>query len=102
MSVVINSSRKNIDDSLYILNNDNALSLVLPEVADTSYKLNTQITDYDALEQYVSQIAKFHSSRLNLSNNKTTCVEFSIVTPTVNQCNIIYDHHNYEKINKKK
>ena len=101
MSVVINSSRKNIDDSLYILNNDNALSLVLPEVADTSYKLNTQITDYDALEQYVSQIAKFHSSRLNLSNNKTSCVEFSIVTPTVNQCNIIYDHHNYEKINKK-
>jgi len=101
MSVVINSSRKNIDDSLYILNNDNALSLVLPEIADTSYRLNTQVSNYDPLEQYVSQIAKFHSSRLNLSNNKTSCVEFSIVTPTVNQCNIIYDHHNYEKINKK-
>ena len=101
MSVVINSSRKNIDDSLYILNNDDALSLVLPEISDTSYRLNTQVPDYDPLEQYVSQIAKFHSSRLNLSNNKTSCVEFSIVTPTVNQCNIVYDHHNYEKINKK-
>ena len=104
MSVVINISRQNIDDSLYILNNDNAmdtLSLVLPEIADTSYRLNTQVSDYDPLEHYVSQIAKFHSSRLNLSNNKTTCVEFSIVTPTVNQCNIVYDHFFYEKINKK-
>ena len=101
MSVVINSSRKDIDDSLYILNNDNAMSLVLPEIADTSYRLNTQVSNYDRLEQYVSQIAKFHSSRLNLSNNKTSCVEFSIITPTINQCNIVYDHHNYEKINKK-
>ena len=104
MSVVINSSRLNIDDSIFILNNDDTLdtlSSVLPETADTSYRLNTQVSDYDPLEQYVSQIAKFHSSRLNLSNNKTSCVEFSIVTPTVNQCNIVYDHHNYEKINKK-
>jgi len=45
MSVVINSSRKNIDDSLYILNNDNALSLVLHEIADTSYRLNTQVSN---------------------------------------------------------
>jgi len=104
MSVVINSSRLDIDDSLYILNNDDILDTLfplLPNINDTSYRLNTQVSDYDPLEQYVSQIAKFHSSRLNLSNNKTSCVEFSIVTPTVNQCNIVYDHHNYEKINKK-
>ena len=104
MSVVINSSRLNIDDSLYILNNNDTLDTLfplLPNINDTSYRLNTQVPDYDPLEHYVSQIAKFHSSRLNLSNNKTSCVEFSIITPTINQCNIVYDHHNYEKINKK-
>jgi hypothetical protein len=101
MSVVINSSRKNIDDSLYILNNDNALSLVLPEIADTSYRLNTQVSNYDPLEQYVSQIAKFHSSRLNLPDNQRSCVEFSIITPTINRCDIVYDKPNYAIINKK-
>jgi len=104
MSIIIDRTQLNIDDSLYILNNDDTLDTLfpfLPTINNTSYRLNTQVSDYDPLEQYVSQIAKFHSSRLNLSNNKTSCVEFSIVTPTVNQCNIVYDHHNYEKINKK-
>jgi len=104
MSIVINSSRLVIDDALYILNDFNildSLSTLLPQVDNASYRLNTESTTRNTLEQYVSQIAAFHSSRLNLSYNKTSCVEFSIITPNVNQCNIIYDKPNYEKTNKK-
>ena len=106
MSIVINSSRQIIDDALYILNDNNnnilnSLSTLLSQVDNTSYRLNTESTTRNTLEQYVSQIAAFHSSRLNLSYNKTSCVEFSIITPLVNQCNIIYDKPNYEKTNKK-
>jgi hypothetical protein len=104
MSVVINSSRLNIDDALYILNDGNildSLSTLLPHVFNSSYRLNPESTCLDTLEQYVSQITAFHSSRMNLSYNKMSCIEFSIITPTVNQCNIIYDKPNYEKTNKK-
>ena len=104
MSVVINSSRLNIDDALYILNDGNildSLSTLLSHVDNSSYRLNPESTGLDTLEQYVSQITAFHSSRMNLSYNKTSCIEFSIITPTVNQCNIIYDKPNYEKTNKK-
>ncbi len=104
MSIVINSSRQVIDDSLYILNDSNildTLSTSLLQVDNSSYRLNLDNTSHDILEQYVSQITAFHSSRLNLSWNKTTCIEFSIITPPVNRCNIIYDKPNYEKTNKK-
>ncbi len=104
MSIVINSSRQIIDDALYILNDNNildSLSTLLSQVDNSSYRLNLESTTRNTLEQYVSQIAAFHSSRLNLSYNKTSCVEFSIITPLVNQCNIVYDKPNYEKSNKK-
>jgi hypothetical protein len=104
MSIVINSSRQIIDDALYILNDNNildTLSTSLLQVDNSSYRLNLESTTRNTLEQYVSQITAFHSSRLNLSYNKTSCVEFSIITPLVNQCNIVYDKPNYEKSNKK-
>jgi hypothetical protein len=53
------------------------------------------------LEQYVNQIAQFHSSRLNLSADKSLCVEFSMITNNINRCNIVYDKPNYDKTNKK-
>jgi hypothetical protein len=104
MSIVINSSRPVIDDALYILNDSNlldTLSTSLQQLDNTSYRLNPESTVLDTLEQYVSQITAFHSSRLNLPMDKSMCIEFSIITPTVNQCNIIYDKPNYEKTNKK-
>lgn len=104
MSIVINSSRPVIDDALYILNDSNlldTLSTSLQQLDNTSYRLNPESTVLDTLEQYVSQITAFHSSRLNLPMDKSMCIEFSIITPTVNRCNIIYDKPNYEKTNKK-
>ena len=104
MSIVINSSRQIIDDALYILNDSNildSLSTLLPQVDNNSYRLNTESTTRNTLEQYVSQITAFHSSRLNLSCKKMSCVEFSIITSPVNRCNIVYDKPNYEKSNKK-
>jgi hypothetical protein len=104
MSIVINSSRQIIDDALYILNDSNildSLSTLLPQLDNTSYRLDAERTVLDTLEQYVSHITAFHSSRLNLSYNKMSCIEFSIITTPVNRCNIVYDKPNYEKSNKK-
>lgn len=104
MSVVINSSRQVINDALYILNDSNildSLSTLLPQGINTSYQLNTKSTVLNTLEQYVTQIVKFHSSHLNFSLNKSSCIEFSIITPVVNRFNIVYDKPNYEKTNKK-
>lgn len=104
MSSVINSSRININDALYILNDGNildTLSTLLPQCDNSSYQLNPDYTTHNTLEQYVSQITAFHSSRLNLPYNKTTCVEFSIITPQLNRYNIVYDKLKYERTNKK-
>ena len=104
MSNIVNRSLPIVTDSLYLLNDNNIINKLfplLPQVVNTSYRLNTDNTVLDTLEQYVSQITKFHSSRLNLSYYNTTCVEFSIITPLVNQCNIVYDKLKYEKTNIK-
>jgi hypothetical protein len=103
-SVVINSSRISVVDELYHCNDvttlDNVTNCVL-KLGGSSFRLNTENTSRDILEQYVSQIAKFHSSRLNLSTEKSLCIEFSLITNNINHCNIVYDKPNYDKTNKK-
>lgn len=103
-SVVINSSRISVVDELYHCNHvttlDNVTNCVM-KLGGSSFRLNTENTSRDILEQYVSQIAQFHSSRLNLSTDKSLCVEFSMITNNINHCNIVYDKPNYDKTNKK-
>jgi hypothetical protein len=103
-SVVINSSRLSIEDSLFDCDNVSsleAISSLLTHHGNTLYRLNINNTSRDTLEEYVSQITAFHSSRLKLHIDKSLCIEFSIIKPTLNQCNIVYDKPNYEKTNKK-
>lgn len=103
-SVVINSTRIKVDDELYDCDDVAALDNVTNSViklGNNSYRLNPDNTSRDMLEQYVNQIAQFHSSRLNLSADKSVCVEFSMITNNINRCNIVYDKPNYDKTNKK-
>ena len=103
-SVVINSSRLSIEDSLFDCDDVSSLetiSSLLTHHGNTSYRLPSNANTRDILEQYVSQISQFHSARLKIPLDKQSCIEFSIITSLVNKFNIIYDKPNYEKTNKK-
>lgn len=103
-SLVINSTRTKVEDELYNCTDVAALDNItncMSSCGNTSYRLKPDNTSRDMLEQYVNQIAQFHSSRLNLSTDESVCVEFSMITNNINRCNIVYDKLNYDKTNKK-
>ncbi|MDC1151831.1 hypothetical protein OAS95_04610 [Pelagibacteraceae bacterium] len=105
MSFIKDITQDNIKENVYILNDKTILDSITttqPLDINCSYRLNIDTTYSNPLEQYVDEIVKFHSSRLNVPLNNQQCVDFSIISPRLNKLGIIYDNVNHDKFNKAK